>query len=54
MVQEAIKSNDNFALIRRWRCLNASSVSLSKRSLASRLASTESIRELSRINGTAT
>jgi len=32
LVQEAIKSNDNFALVRRWRCLNASSVSPSKRS----------------------
>ena len=31
LVQEAIKSNDNFALVRRWRCLNASSVSASKR-----------------------
>jgi hypothetical protein len=26
-VQEAIKSNDNFALVRRWRCLTASSLS---------------------------
>src|SRR5829696_1666202 len=26
LVQEAIKSNDNFALVRRWRCLTASSV----------------------------
>jgi hypothetical protein len=27
LVQEAIKSNDNFALVRRWRCLTASSLS---------------------------
>jgi hypothetical protein len=26
LVQEAVKSNDNFALVRRWRCLSASSV----------------------------
>jgi hypothetical protein len=26
LVQEAIKSNDNFALVRRWRCLTASSL----------------------------
>jgi hypothetical protein len=26
LVQEAIKSNDNFALVRRWRCLSASSL----------------------------
>jgi hypothetical protein len=29
LVQEAIKSNDNFALVRRWRCLTASSVNAS-------------------------
>ena len=26
LIQEAIKSNDNFALVRRWRCLTASSL----------------------------
>lgn len=26
LIQEAIKSNDNFALVRRWRCLSASSL----------------------------
>jgi hypothetical protein len=26
LVQEAVKSNDNFALVRRWRCLSASSL----------------------------
>ena len=29
LVQEAIKSNDNFALVRRWRCLTASSLNAS-------------------------
>jgi hypothetical protein len=29
LIQEAIKSNDNFALVRRWRCLSASSLAAS-------------------------
>ena len=33
LVQEAVKSSDNFALVRRWRCLSASSVSPSTRSI---------------------
>jgi hypothetical protein len=32
LVQEAVRSNDNFALVRRWRCLSASSLMASPRS----------------------
>jgi len=34
LVQEAIKSNDNFTLVRRWRCLSASSLNASNGSRA--------------------
>ena len=34
LVQEAIKSNDNFALVRRWRCLTASSLNAANGSQA--------------------
>ena len=32
LVQEAVKSSDNFALVRRWRCLSACSLNASSES----------------------